>query len=229
MSYVFQFGEVTRYWTWLAQGVAVTLLYSFGALVLSVMLGTLCAVGRRSPSPVVSGGVRLYVETIRNTPFLVQLFVLFFGLPSLGVRLDAYTAAMIGLVLYNGAFMTEIIRSGLQAVHKSQIEAGLSIGMSRVQVFFYVILKPAVEKVYPALSSQFILLMLSTSVISAIGVDELTSSAGHIQTINFRSVEVYLVCIVIYFALTLTLRAGARLLGYALFAHRRHAPAGLGA
>jgi polar amino acid transport system permease protein len=171
----------------------------------------------------------VYVQTIRNTPFLVQLFVLFFGLPSIGIRLDAYTAALIGLVVYNGAFMTEIIRSGLQAVHRSQIEAGLSIGMSRVQVFFHVVLKPALEKVYPALSSQFILLMLSTSVISAIGVDELTSFAGHIQSLNFRSIEVYLVCIVIYFGLTLALRASARGLGYVLFAHRRGAPAGTGA
>lgn len=222
MPYVFQFGEVTRYWPVLLHGVAVTLVYSLAAMVLSVALGTLCALGRRSSSAYVAGTVRLYVETIRNTPFLVQLFVLFFGLPSLGIRLDAYTAALIGLVLYNGAFMTEIIRAGLQAVHRSQIEAGLSIGMSRVQVFLYVVLKPALEKVYPALSSQFILLMLSTSVISAIGVDELTSSAGHIQTINFRSVEVYLVCIVIYFVLTLSLRTGARLLGYGLFPHRRH-------
>jgi polar amino acid transport system permease protein len=88
-------------------------------------------------------------------------------------------------------------------------------------VFRYVVLMPALEKVYPALSSQFILLMLSTSVISAIGVDELTSFAGHIQTLNFRSIEVYLVSIVIYLVLTMLLRSMSRLLGYALFPHRR--------
>jgi polar amino acid transport system permease protein len=223
VNYTFQFGEVTRYWTWLLQGVVVTLLYSFIAMALSLMLGTIGALCRRSRSILVRALARTYVQTIRNTPLLVQLFVLFFGLPSLGIRLDAYTAALIGLVLYNGAFLTEVIRAGLQAVHPSQIEAGLSIGMSRVQVFLYVVLKPALEKVYPTLSSQFILLMLSTSVISAIGVDELTSFAAHIQTINFRSIEVYLVTILIYLGLTLMLRACARLLGRVLFAHRRPA------
>ena len=134
--------------------------------------------------------------------------------------MNAVTAAVLGVVLYNGAFTTEIIRAGLQAVHKSQIEAGLSIGMSRVQVFFYIVIRPALEKVYPALSSQFVLLMLATSVISAIGVDELTSFAGHIQTMNFRSIEVYLVCIVIYFGLTLLLRSSGRMLGRRLFRYR---------
>lgn len=221
MHYTFQFGEVTRYWTWLLEGAIVTLIYSFAGMALATGIGTIGALGRRSHISALRWLTRFYVDTIRNTPLLVQLFILFFGLPSIGIRLDAYTAALIGLVLYNGAFLTEIIRSGLQAVHRSQIEAGLSIGMSRTQVFFYVVLMPALEKVYPALSSQFILLMLSTSVISAIGVDELTSFAGHIQTLNFRSIEVYLVSIVIYFFMTLALRAGAHLLGYAMFAHRR--------
>jgi polar amino acid transport system permease protein len=229
MNYVFQFGEVTRYWTWLAEGVLVTLIYSLVAMALSLAFGTLGALGLRSQHSPLRLTVRFYVETIRNTPFLVQLFLLFFGLPSLGIRLNAYTAALIGLVLYNGAFLTEIIRSGLQAIHRSQVEAGLSIGMSRLQVFRHVVLMPAFEKVYPTLSSQFILLMLSTSVISAIGVDELTSFAGHIQTLNFRSIEVYLVTIVIYLMLTLLLRSGARLLGYLIFPHRRGLSAGSGA
>jgi polar amino acid transport system permease protein len=230
MNYTFQFGEVWRYWTWLAQGVGVTLAFTFVAAFLSIALGTIVALGRRSQHKWLSGLCRAYVEIIRNTPFLVQLFILFFGLPSAGIRMNAPVAAMIGLVIYNGAFMTEIIRAGLQAIHRSQIEAGLCIGMSRLQIFTYVVFKPALEKVYPALSSQIILLMLSTSVISAIGVDELTSFAGHIQTLNFRSIEVYLVAIVIYLALTLVLRQLARLLGHVIFPHRRGvAAAGVGA
>ena len=187
MNYVFHFEEVLRYWPLLAQGVIVTLSFTLLAMFLSVVVGTAFALVAplALPGPAMLGWC--YVEAIRNTPFLVQLFILFFGLPAFGIRLNAYTAALVGLVIYNGAFATEIIRAGLQAVHHSQIEAGLSIGMSRVQVFFYVVLSPALEKVYPALSSQFVLLMLATSVISAIGVDELTSFAGHIQTINFRS------------------------------------------
>lgn len=221
MTYVFQFGEVFRYWTWLANGVVVTIAYAVASMVLSIGIGILGALARRSRHAWLRAIAWTYVEAIRNTPFLVQLFILFFGLPSVGLRIDAYTAALIGLSLYNGAFTTEIIRAGIQAVHRSQVEAGLSIGMSRVQVFFYIVLRPALEKVYPALSSQFVLAMLATSVISAIGVDELTSFAGHIQTTNFRSIEVYSVCIVIYLVLTLLLRSGARALGVALFSRKR--------
>lgn len=221
MTYVFQFGEVFRYWHWLLEGVAVTLTFAIVAMILSVVVGTFGALARRSRHRALQVASRIYVEIIRNTPFLVQLFILFFGLPAVGIRLGANLAALTGLVLYNGAFATEIIRSGIQAVHRSQIEAGLSIGMSRAQVFIYVVIRPALEKVYPALSSQFVLLMLATSVISAIGVDELTSFAGHIQTTNFRSIEVYVVCICIYLILTLILRSGTRALGAWLFAYRR--------
>src|SRR4051794_21507008 len=97
MGYIFQFGEVIRYWEWLVQGVAVTLGYSILGLVLTVTLGTLGALARRSRHPGLRLAGRLYVEGVRNTPFLVQLFVLFFGLPSAGIRFDPYTAALIGL------------------------------------------------------------------------------------------------------------------------------------
>lgn len=223
MNYVFHFEEVLRYWPLLAQGVIVTLSFTLLAMFLSVVVGTAFALSRRSRFRALRMLGWCYVEAIRNTPFLVQLFILFFGLPAFGIRLNAYVAALAGLVIYNGAFATEIIRAGIQAVHRSQIEAGLSIGMSRVQVFFYVVFRPALEKVYPALSSQLVLLMLATSVISAIGVDELMSFAGHIQTTNFKAIEVYLVCLAIYFAMTLALRSGARALGSWLF--RRPRPA----
>jgi polar amino acid transport system permease protein len=220
LDYVFQFREVLRYWPWLLEGVATTLAISLAAMALSVVVGTAGALARRSRYRLLRLAVAVYVDTIRNTPFLVQLFLLYFGLPSLGIRINSITAGLIGVVLYNSAFTTEIIRSGLQAIHRSQIESGLSIGMSRAQVFFYVVMVPALETVYPALSSQFVLLMLGTSIISAIGVNELTSFAGQIQSLNFRSIEVYIVCIVIYLIMTMLLRGGFRMLGRALFAYR---------
>ena len=222
MDYVFQFREVLRYWPWLVEGTLVTVAISTVSMILCVILGTLGAVARRSRHRTLRWAIIGYVDLIRNTPFLVQLFILFFGLPSIGIRLDAMTAGILGIVLYNTAFTTEIIRAGLQAVHKSQVESGLSIGMSRLQVFFYVVILPAIEKIYPALVSQFVLLMLGTSIVSAIGVEELTSYAHQIQTLNFRSIEVYLVIICIYMGLTLTIRLGMRALGLVLFAsHRR--------
>ena len=221
MDYVFQFREVLRYWPWLVQGTAVTLALSVAAMALSLVTGTAGALARRSRYRVLRAAMATYVEVIRNTPFLVQLFILYFGLPTVGFRMSAMTAGLVGIVLYNTAFTTEIVRAGLQAIHRSQVESGLSIGMSRAQVFFYVVIKPAIAKVYPALASQFVLLMLGTSVVSAIGVEELTSFAHQIQTINFRSIEVYIVIICIYMAMTLLLRAGFRGLHAAFFGFAR--------
>lgn len=224
MDYVFQFREVFRYWPLLVEGTIVTLAMSFGAMILCVIFGTLGALARRSRLLILRWLTIFYIDIIRNTPFLVQLFILFFGLPTLGIRLDAMTAGVLGIVIYNTAFTTEIIRAGLGAIHKSQVESGLSIGMSRVQVFLYVVILPALQKVYPALVSQFVLLMLGTSIVSAIGVEELTSYAHQIQTTNFRSIEVYLVVICIYMALTLLIRFTMRLLGRVLFRYRYRRP-----
>ena len=224
MGYTFQFGDVLHYWPLLVEGVAATLAFTISTMALSLVLGTVAALCRRSRSITLRTTSRLFVELIRNTPLLVQLFILFFGLPAIGLRLPANVAALIGLVVYNGAYATEILRAGLQAIHPSQIEAGLSIGMSRTQVFFYVVARPALEKVYPALSSQFVLLMLGTSIISAIGAQELTSFGEQIQSANFRSLEVYVVCTVLYLILALALRLSLRLLGTRLFRYRTRRP-----
>jgi polar amino acid transport system permease protein len=225
MGYTFQFGDVFRYWPLLVEGSMATLAFSLAAMALSLVLGTAGALARRSRVAALRLTGRLYVELIRNTPLLIQLFILYFGLPSLGIRLPANVAALIGLVIYNGAYSTEILRAGIGAIHRSQVEAGLSIGMSRAQVGWYIMARPALEKVYPALSSQFVLLMLGTSIISAIGAEELTSFAEQIQSANFRSLEVYIVCAFVYLALALMLRAGLRLLGRRLFVYRRHVAA----
>ena len=224
MQYTFQFGDVFQYWPLLVQGAAATIAFSLAAMALSLVLGTCGALARRSRHLALRSLARLYVELIRNTPLLIQLFVLYFGLPTIGVRLSPNFAALLGLVVYNGAYATEIVRAGLQAVHRSQIEAGLSIGMSRFQVFYYVVARPALQKVYPALSSQFVLLMLGTSIISAIGGEELTSFSEQIQSANFRSLEVYIVCMFVYLAMALALRAALRAIGAQLFGYRRLQP-----
>ena len=224
MQYTFQFGDVFQYWPLLVQGAASTMAFSIATMALSLVLGTFGALARRSRHWPLRSLARLYVELIRNTPLLIQLFVLYFGLPTLGVRLSPNVASLLGLVVYNGAYATEIVRAGLQAIHKSQIEAGLSIGMSRSQVFYYVVARPALQKVYPALSSQFVLLMLGTSIISAIGGEELTSFSEQIQSANFRSLEVYIVCTFVYLGIALVLRGALRAIGTWLFAYDRVRP-----
>jgi polar amino acid transport system permease protein len=157
---------------------------------------------------------------IRNTPLIVQLFIVFFGLPSAGVRLDAMTAAIIALSINLGAYSTEIIRAGLEAVPKSQIEAGYSLGLSGTQVFRHVILLPAIKIVYPALTSQFVLIMLATSVVSQISAPDLFHVASIIQSRTFRDFEIYAVIAVIYLALALLLKLGFAAIEQLAFARR---------
>ena len=147
--------------------------------------------------------VNAYIELIRNTPFLVQLFFFFFALPALGLRWSAHAAALVAMVVNLGAYATEIIRAGIESVPRGQIEAGLALNLKRHQVFRFIILKPALKAIYPALTSQFILLMLSSAVVSAISADDLTSVAANLQSQTFRSFEIYIVVTGIYLALAM--------------------------
>lgn len=207
MTYTFQFRDVFASWPFLMQGLATTLYLSVVTMVLGLAIGVAGAAARLYGGPVLRAIVGTYVEVIRNTPLLVQLFIVFFGLPSLGLRLDALTAALISLTINLGAYSTEIVRAGLQAIPKPQIEAGHSLGLSGVQVFRYIIIMPALKLMFPALASQFILLMLATSIASQISVQELFHAASIIQSRTFRDFEVFSVIAVLYLALALALRA----------------------
>jgi polar amino acid transport system permease protein len=188
------------------QGLGTTLYLSIATMILGLAIGVAGAAARLYGGPVLRGLVGAYVEVIRNTPLLVQLFIVFFGLPSIGVRLDALTAALISLTINLGAYSVEIVRAGLQAVPRPQIEAGHSLGLAGYQVFRYVVLMPALKLMFPALASQFILLMLATSIASQISVKELFHAASIIQSRTFRDFEVYSVIAVLYLGLALALR-----------------------
>ena len=164
--------------------------------------------------------VTLYVEVIRNTPFLIQLFFIFFGLPALDLRVSAFTAAVVTMILNVGAYSCEIVRAGIQATPRGHIEAGTSLAMSPFQVFRYVILLPALERVWPALSSQFIIVMLGTAVVSQIAVHDITFVASFIQSRNFRSFETFFVSLFIYLALAAVMRLLLNILGRKMFPRR---------
>src|SRR5262249_23220778 len=152
------------YWHVLLAGVIFTIVLTAVSTVVGVALGTVCA-WARTFGPRWAGGVaRGYIELIRNTPFIVQLFFIFFGLPALGVILNEPPAAFLAMVINLGAYSAEIVRAGIQAVPKGHIEAGDSLAMSRLQIFRHVVVKQAFQKTYPALSSQIIIVMLGSSV-----------------------------------------------------------------
>jgi len=180
-----------------------TIQLSFLAMLLGLMVAILCAWGKTSGPAPVRWLINIYIEIIRNTPFLVQLFFFFFALPAIGVRWSPYTAALVAMVFYLGAYATEIVRAGIESIAKGQIEAGLALNLSRMEIFRFIILKPALKTIYPALTSQFILLMLASSVVSVISADDLTSVAANLQSQTFRSFEIYIVVTGIYLLLTL--------------------------
>ena len=206
MKYGLQFRDVFAAWESILDGVWITLLLSAVAMVGGLLIGVLCAAGRVYGPAWLRRSVGAYVEIIRNTPLLVQLFLIFFGLPSFGLRLDGLTAAMIALVINLGAYTTEIVRAGLEAVPKAQIEAGHSLGLSGLQVFRYIVVFPALKAMFPALASQFVLLMLATSVASQISVQDLFHAASIVQSRTFRDFEVYTVIGVLYLALAIGFR-----------------------
>jgi len=207
-------------WESLLEGVYITLLLSASAMLGGLIIGVACAAARVYGPGWLKRIVGAYVEIIRNTPLLVQLFLIFFGLPSFGIRLDGLTAAILALVINLGAYATEIVRAGFEAVPKAQIEAGHSLGLSGLQVFRYVVVFPAMKAMYPALASQFVLLMLATSVVSQISVEDLFHAASIIQSRTFRDFEVYAVIGVLYLGLAFAFRGVFAGIYFWVFARR---------
>jgi polar amino acid transport system permease protein len=206
MKYGLQFRDVFAAWESILEGVWITLLLSASAMLGGLAIGVACAAGRVYGPSALRRIVGIYVEVIRNTPLLVQLFLIFFGLPSFGIRLDGLTAALIALVINLGAYTTEIVRAGLEAVPKAQVEAGHSLGLSGLQVFRYIVMFPALKAMFPALASQFVLLMLATSVVSQISVEDLFHAASIVQSRTFRDFEVYTVIGALYLGLAFAFR-----------------------
>ncbi|WP_353184881.1 amino acid ABC transporter permease [Bosea sp. (in: a-proteobacteria)] len=217
MPIQFQFEPIFAESDRIVDGVLLTLGLSFGAIVLGLVLAILLVAAKSLLGRWVGLLVDAYVELMRNTPFLVQLFMLFFGLPLLGIRLPGTEAALLAMTLNLSAYATEIIRAGVDSIHRSQLEAGLSLAMTRRQVFQHVVLMPALARVWPALSSQFVLMLLASSICSFIAVPELSGTAAIIEQNTFRSFETYIVVTIIYLVLALTLKVALDRLGRAIF------------
>ncbi len=212
-----QFGPVLAAWPVLLDGALLTLELSAGTIV----LGTAAAIGLAAARDLGPRPLRWlidgYIELIRNTPLLVQLFIVFFGLPALGIHLGAPAASLLGLTLNLAAYAAEILRAGIVSVHKSQVEAGLSLALTRRQVFQHVVLPPAIAKVWPALSGQYILLMLASSICSFISAEELTGVASLVEQQTFRSFETYICVTVLYLVLAVGFKAVFAGIGWAAF------------
>jgi polar amino acid transport system permease protein len=206
------FAAILSQWPMLLKGVAWTLGLTFVSAVIGVAVGVACAWARGEGPAWLRAIAGTYVELIRNTPFIVQLFFVFFGLPAAGVKLSPETASVIAMVVNLGAYATEIIRAGIEATPRGQIEAALSLALSRAQIFVRVVLPPALRKVWPALVSQIIIVMLGSAVCGQISTQELSYAANLIQSRNFRAFEAFIIATGLYLLMAVSVR---RLLNWA--------------
>ncbi|MFB4392062.1 MULTISPECIES: amino acid ABC transporter permease [unclassified Pseudomonas] len=221
MAYQFDFTPVLAQGDLLLKGAWFTVQLTLVGTVLGIAIGVLGAVVRAWRLRPFDALFGVYVELIRNTPFIVQLFFIFFGLPALGIRLSEWQAAVLAMVVNLGAYSTEIIRAGIQATPRGQLEAAAALAMSRFEAFRHVVLQPALAKVWPALSSQVVIVMLGSAVCSQIATEELSFAANFIQSRNFRAFETYLLTTLLYLFMAIALRQLLAWLGRRLLIGRR--------
>ncbi|WP_341958148.1 amino acid ABC transporter permease [Pseudomonas sp. RC10] len=200
------FSVVLKQWPMLLDGLALTVGLTLIAAVLGTLLGIACGVIRSKGPRWARWLIGTYVELIRNTPFIIQLFFIFFGLPGLGLKMTALTAAILANVINLGAYVSEIARSGIEATPDGQIEAAESLALDRWQIFTRVILPPALKRVWPALVGQMVIIMLGSAVCSQISAEELSYAANQIASNSFRNFETYIVVAALYLLLSIALR-----------------------
>jgi polar amino acid transport system permease protein len=200
-------------WQLIASGLVLTLEIASAAILIGLVLGLLTAIARMSrvgPLVWLASG---YVEVIRNTPVLVQLLLIFLGLAEFRVRVAAIPAVMLALGINNGAYLSEIIRGGLQSVHRGQLEAAAALGLPTSTTFREIILPQALRAIYPSLGNQFIQTVLASSIGSIIGAPELTQQISFIDSRTFRTIELLAFLALAYAVLTLALSVLVRVLG----------------
>ena len=201
--------------TWLPEMIAAagnTLRMAVFAFVFAICLGLVLALARLSGRRILAGAALTYVEVIRGAPALALLFLIYFGLPSLGIVLPAFLAAVIGLGMNGGAYVSEIYRAGISAVDRGQREAAQTIGMTSGQTMRYIILPQAAQIVLPPIGNYAIGLLKDTSVASLIGASELTLRARDLSSEYFMPMQIYLLSGAIYFVMAAPLSAGVRYL-----------------
>lgn len=196
------FSIVFPYLPLLLKGTKATIEASTLAILIGLVIGTIVGIGRVIPSKPINFIAWLYVYIIRGTPLLVQLFVIYFGLPSLGIELEAFTAGVIGLGINSGGYVAEIVRGGIEAVPKGQIEAAKVLGLNYLQTMWYIVLPQAIRNMLPALGNEFVTLVKESSLLSTLAIIELTMVGQQIRSVTFASFEVFITVALIYLVIT---------------------------
>lgn len=197
----------------LLEGIWYTIFIALAGLLIGFLLGAIMGLARTAKNRIVFGLATLYVEVIRGTPIMVQALYIYFALPMMfGIQIDPIVAGITSIAINAGAYIAEIVRGSIQSVDRGQVEAGRSLGLSSLQTFIYVIWPQAFRRMIPALGNQFIISLKDTSLLTVIGVGELTRQGTIVVSANFRAVEIYTLVGLLYLAMTLTISIALRLL-----------------
>jgi polar amino acid transport system permease protein len=218
VEHQFDFAALLQAHALLLSGALVTVGLAAFASVVGICLSIGGAALGRSGIMAAKQAVAGYVELIRNTPFLVQMFFIFFGLPSLGLHLSAMQAAALAMTINLSAYSIEIVRAGIEAIPQGQREAGMALGLSPVVVFGKIVLPQALGSMWPALVSQVVIILLESAVVSQIAVRDLTYAGDVIQSRTFRPFETYLIITAIYLVLAVAARRVLLMMGQRMFA-----------
>lgn len=199
----FDFSPVLNDWGMLVKGAAVTVEVTACALLLGCLIGLLVGIGRLNPQRrLVYGACSVYLTFFRGTPLLVQLFIWFFGLPQFGIMLPAFACGVVGLGMYSGAYVSEIVRGAIQSIDRGQNEAARSLGMSSGQAMRQIIIPQAIVRMIPPLGNEFIALIKNSALVSLLTIHDLMHEGQKIISVTYRSLEVYLVVAFVYLILT---------------------------
>jgi polar amino acid transport system permease protein len=218
----FDFSPVWNGWRELAHGTLVTVEVTVGAIALGCIVGLIVGLGRLEPRRrVLYGLCSAYLSVVRGTPLLVQLFIWFFGLPFFGIELPAFFCGVVGIGMYSGAYVSEVVRGAIQSIDRGQMEAARSLGMPYGLAMRTIIIPQAVIRMIPPLGNEFVAVIKNSSLVSLLTIADVMHEGQKIISVSYRSLEVYLAIAVVYFVLT-------NLTGLALrFAERRLAIGGL--
>ncbi len=189
----------------LAEGAWVTIKITTVSIMIGLVIGVIMGLGRVSKNPIYKGFSTVYVEFIRGTPLLVQIMLVYYGIPALGINLPPYPAGILALSINSGAYIAEIVKAGIQSVHKGQMEAARSLGMTYLQAMRYVILPQAFRNVLPAIGNEFIALLKDSSLVSVIAIVELTRVGKQIYSMTFNAWTPLLGVALFYLLMTLPL------------------------
>jgi polar amino acid transport system permease protein len=214
---ILNFSSVLAAWPIFLQGLWLTVVLTLVSCTLGTFLGIVCAWCRIYAGTALRVVVACYVEFFRNTPFLVQIFFIFFGLPVIGLRMGSVTAAVVSLTLNLGAYACEIVRAGIEGTPRGQVEAAQSLALNRWHIFTRVIIPPALARIWPGLTSQLVIMMLASALCSLISAEELSYSANFVASKTFRNFESYIVVTLCYLVLAIALREFLAWLGPRFF------------